>query len=173
MWSHSYWSFLISSKSLFREIREMLCFYKKSYVCLYVARATCRTIRTESSRFRVEISLSSFARKAPSETINLAHPNGSSTVNAIAQRHSAFRSSGGFSRDDEPPKSVWLSTLAFFSSPSYVLISFSHALVSDCRLYSLSVIKRLASFLFFFHSQCKSLIYIKEVKYISYLSFLL
>lgn len=80
---------------------------------------------------------------------------------------------GGFSRDDKPPKSVWLSTFTFFSSPSYVLISFSHALVSDCRLYSLSVIKRLVSFLFFFHSQHKSLIYIKEVKYISYLLFLL
>jgi len=145
-----------------RNSRDATCSQEITFSQEILRLFICYTSNLSLFELRVadsEISPSSFTRKAPSETINLAHPNGSFTVNAIVQRHSAFRSSGGFSRDDKPPKSVWLSTLTFFSSPSYVIISFSHALVSDCRLYSLSVIKRLVSFLFFFYSQHKSLIY--------------
>jgi len=125
-------------QELFWEIWEMI--FPQKILCLF----TCHRARNlpcdlNWSQFQVEILPSSFLCKASSETINLAHLNGSPPVNAIVQRHSAFRLSGGFSRDNEPPKSVWLSTLAFFFSPLYVLISFPHTLscqIVDFILYS-------------------------------------
>lgn len=118
----------ISFKKWYVFFREIL----RSHV---VVRATYRTIRPGNSRFHAEISSPFFflpGKASSVETINLAHPNGSSTANAIVRRRSAFRSPGGF-RDDEPLKSVWLSTLSPPSSFIRITLFFSIALVSDCE----------------------------------------
>lgn len=135
-------------------------------------RATYRAIRPGNSRFHVEISSPSFflpGKASSVETINLAHPNGSSTANAIARRRSAFRSPGGF-RDDEPLKSVWLSTL---SPPSFLLHThyslFLHCTCVRLRVYPPSVIKWFVSFLFFLFAAYFTRV--KEVKFIHCVSF--
>lgn len=135
----SYSSFLtyLVRELVSRNSRNGTCFHVKSYVSLHIV---VYAIELEWPISSGDFALT-FPHKASFKTINLAHPNGSFTVNAIAQRHSAFRSLGGFSRDDELPKSVWLSTLAFFPFFSYVLISFPPLFRSCVRLSTLSSIR--------------------------------